>query len=79
MSEDDWGLDLFDAYDDPGNEDGTACKYCGEDGLEWGEVFDGHDRKRWRLFDQRGEIHNCRKRPGPGAPDEFEDLDAPVD
>ena len=31
------------------------CKYCGEDGLHWRE--DGYGK--WRLFDDRNNMHSC--------------------
>lgn len=80
MAAEDWLPDCFDPYDEDEYGDGAVtCKFCGEDGLMWEEARGLHNRKRWVLVDERGDIHDCPKRPGAAPSDEFDDLDAPVD
>lgn len=54
-----------------------TCRCCGVDDLCWGQVG-----AKWRLFDQRGQIHVCsknplRETPNLGAPNR-ETLEPPV-
>lgn len=52
---------LFDSLDEYGEADSdprfVCCKYCGEDPLLWGRDEDD----RWRLFDEDGILHQCKK------------------
>ena len=60
--------DYFDPYDfDEDDEDGIVCKYCGESQLEWQQVRDQHNRKRWILIDTDGNVHDCKMYPKEDA------------
>lgn len=48
-------LDWFD-FDEYYEGADVSCKYCGERGLMWFQQRDG-----WRLFDEHGELHSCRR------------------
>ena len=52
---------LFDSLDEYGEIDAdprfVCCKYCGEDLLLWRR----DEEDRWRLFDEDGVRHQCKK------------------
>lgn len=53
-------------------DDGIACKYCHEAGLEWVEArIQPGNQKKWQLVDEDGNIHECRS---VAQDHEFEDL-----
>jgi len=58
----DWIID--NAMDDLGEwqneEHSVECKYCGEENLYW-EEFEVKDKSKWRLVDDEGVIHCCKK------------------
>lgn len=68
----DWADDFSSWADDQLDREPKFCDFCGYGPLEWAEIRGLHNRKKWALFTDRGEIHNCRV----ADPDEeFEDLD----
>lgn len=67
--QDEFGLDGFDkVWIDPdtmecfpcSTSSGKTCRCCGENYLHWEKLDDNHT---WRLFTEKGKIHNCPKRP----------------
>lgn len=52
----DWG-DLYDGDE----EREVRCKFCRKRDLFWQEGRGEHNRKKWVLVDEYGDIHDCRK------------------
>jgi hypothetical protein len=55
----------FPSYEE--NRDNRRCRYCEEGDLHWEETNNG-----WRLFDDEGDMHDCRQQPA--SIDDFEDV-----
>ena len=47
---------FLDEYPEP-DDFSVTCKYCGQDGLAWVDLFGG-----WRLVDSDGDIHSCSRK-----------------
>jgi len=63
MAAEDYISDFFDDY-----ENEVECKFCGIGPLQWEECRGAHNRKKWVLIDEDGNIHDCR---GAATSDEF--------
>lgn len=50
----------YDGFDEDDLHE-VRCKYCRERGLYWEEARGEHNRKKWVLVDEDGNIHDCRK------------------
>ena len=62
MAIEDW-IDFSYLDEDYDPEADITCKFCGQQGLMWERGVDEHNRKRWHLLDQEGNIHECRAAP----------------
>ncbi len=58
MSDDFSGYDEDERY---AEENEIRCKYCRKRDLLWQEGRGEHNRKKWVLVDENGDIHDCRK------------------
>jgi len=42
------------------DDEGITCKRCGESGFHWERHKVGKGPKPWRLFDEDGNLHECK-------------------
>lgn len=57
----------YDGFDEGAIHE-VRCKFCKEHWLYWEEVRGEHNRKKWVLLDEDGNIHDCRR---PVKPSDF--------